>query len=87
VVPVETMAEIVADDEKLMEFGFNFLKQSLFNETFLEEQEGAFEKRRARLNERAQSIIAEMQKDRQKMEDDKYSPDPRPGDCGCGGNE
>lgn len=87
IVPVETMAEILADDEKLMEFGFNFLKQSLFNEKFLEEQEGAFEKRRARLNSRAQSIIAEMQKDRQKMEDDKYSPDPRPGDCGCGGND
>ncbi len=87
IVPVETMAEIIADDEKLMEFGFNFLKHSLFNEPFLEEQEGAFEKRRARLNARAQSIIAEMQKDREKRNDDMYDPEPRPGDCGCGGND
>ncbi|MDP3686218.1 MAG: YkgJ family cysteine cluster protein [Sulfurimicrobium sp.] len=87
VVPVETMAEILAEDEKLMEFAFNFLRQTLFKEEFLEQQEGAFEKRRARLNERAHTIIAEMQKDRQKLADDMYSPDPRPGDCGCGGNE
>ena len=83
-IPVEIMAEIVADDEKLLAFGCNFLKQSLFNEKFLDEQEGAFEKHRARLNERGQVIRDAIQKDRQKPEDDKYDPEPRPGDCGCG---
>lgn len=87
VVPVETMAEIMADDEKLMEFAFNFLKQSLFKEEFLEQQEGAFERHRARLNERGQAIRDEILKDREKLNDDMYNPEQRPGDCGCGGEE
>lgn len=86
-VPVETMAEILADDEKLMDFATNFLKQSLFNEPFLTEKEGAYEKRIARLAERAEKIRAEYNANRAQVEDDKYSPEPRPGDCGCGGNE
>ena len=83
-VPVETMAEVVADDDRLMEFGFDFLKQTLFNEKFLEEREGAYEKRRARLHERAVAVRAELEQDREKLEDLKYGADPRPGDCGCG---
>jgi hypothetical protein len=84
-VPVETMAEILADDEKLMEFGFSFLKQSLFSEPFLKEKEGAYEKRTARLKERAEQVRAEFEANRSQLEDDKY--ESTEGTCGCGGND
>ncbi|MDP2829023.1 MAG: YkgJ family cysteine cluster protein [Sulfuricellaceae bacterium] len=87
VIAVETMAELVADDEKLMAFGFDFLRHALFNEKNLEERDGAYDKHRARLNERAQKIRAGFEQDREKLEELKYSPDARPGDCECGGNE
>lgn len=72
-VPVETMAEIVADDEKLLDFAMNFLKQVLFNEKFLEERPGAQEKRMARLKEKAEQMRAEFEANRERLEDEKYS--------------
>ena len=72
-VPVETMAEIVADDEKLLDFAMNFLKQVLFNEKFLEERPGAQEKRMARLREKAEQMRAEFEANRERLEDEKYS--------------
>lgn len=72
-VPVDTMAEIVADDEKLLDFAMNFLKQVLFNEKFLEERPGAQEKRLARLREKAEQMRAEFEANRERLEDEKYS--------------
>jgi Fe-S-cluster containining protein len=72
-VPVETMAEIVADDDKLLEFAMNFLRQVLFNEKFLEERPGAQEKRIARLKEKAERMRAEFEANRERLEDEKYS--------------
>lgn len=72
-VPVETMAEIVADDEKLLDFAMNFLKQVLFNEKFLEERPGAQEKRMARMKEKAERMRAEFEANRERLEDEKYS--------------
>lgn len=72
-VPVDTMAEIVADDEKLLDFAMNFLKQVLFNEKFLEERPGAQEKRMARLKEKAEQMRAEFEANRERLEDEKYS--------------
>jgi uncharacterized protein len=71
-VPVDTMAEIVADDEKLMEFGIGFLKQVLFNEPFLQQREGAYEARLAKRKERMDQINAELQQAKLRAEDDKY---------------
>lgn len=87
-VPVETMAEIVADDEKLMEFGYNFLRHTLFNEKCLEEREGAHEARMERLKVKAEAARQEYLANREKIEDEKYcAPPGQPGDCGCGGND
>lgn len=72
-VPVETMAELVADDEKLLEFAMNFLKQVLFKEKFLEEKPGAKEKRLARLKQKAEQMRAEFEANRERLEDEKYS--------------
>lgn len=72
-VPVETMAEIVADDEKLLDFAMNFLKQVLFNEKFLDERPGAQEKRLARLKQKAEQMRAEFEANRERLEDEKYS--------------
>ncbi len=72
-VPVETMAEIIADDEKLLEFAMNFLKHVLFNEKFLEEKPGAYEKRLARLKEKAAKLRAEFEANRERLEDEKYT--------------
>lgn len=87
-VPVETMAEIVADDEKLMEFAFNFLRHVLFNEKSLEEKEGAYESRMERLKTKGEAMRQEYLANREKIEDEKYcAPPGQPGDCGCGGND
>ncbi len=72
-VPVDTMAEIVADDEKLLDFAMNFLKQVLFNEKFLTERPGAQEKRMARLKAKAAQMRAEFEANRERLEDEKYS--------------
>lgn len=72
-VPVETMATIVADDEKLLDFAMDFLKQVLFNETFLPEKPGVLEARAARLQAKAERMRAEYEADREKLEDEKYS--------------
>ncbi|MCX7673889.1 MAG: YkgJ family cysteine cluster protein [Thiobacillaceae bacterium] len=72
-VPVETMAEIVADDEKLLDFAMNFLKQVLFNEPFLTERPGAYERRVQRLKEKAERMRAEFEANRERLEDEKYS--------------
>lgn len=72
-VPVQTMAEILADDEKLLEFAMNFLRQVLFDEKFLELRPGAQEKRLARLKEKAEQMRAEFEANRERLEDEKYS--------------
>lgn len=72
-VPVETMAEIIADDEKLLEFAMNFLKHVLFNEKFLEQKPGVYEKRLARLKEKAEQLRAEFVANRERLEDEKYA--------------
>lgn len=71
-VPVATMAEIVADDEKLLDFAMNFLKQVLFNERFLQEKPGALEKRLARLKQKAEQMRAEFEANRERLENEKY---------------
>lgn len=84
--PVETLAELVADDEKLMEFGYAFLRQVLFNEDkVVPEREGAYEARRERLKAKAEAIRAELMTNREALEELKYAP--LPDDCGCGGND
>jgi Fe-S-cluster containining protein len=87
-IPVEQMAELVADDEKLMQFGFDFLRHVLFGEKCLTEREGAYEARMDRLKAKAEQIRAEFEANREKIEDEKYcAPPGQPGDCGCGGND
>ncbi|MEW6676673.1 MAG: YkgJ family cysteine cluster protein [Pseudomonadota bacterium] len=83
-IPLDVMATLLADDEALMEFGFNFLKHALFGERFLEEREGAYEERMARLKSRAEKIRAEYEADRERLEDEKYAEPGRPGDLSCG---
>lgn len=72
-VPVDTMAEIVADDEKLLDFAMGFLKQVLFNEHFLDEKAGAVEARAERLRTKSEQMRAEFEANRDKLEDEKYS--------------
>ena len=84
-ISVEEMAELVADDEKLLAFGDRFLRQVLFNERSIEEHEGVYEARRERLKAKAEAIRAEFIANRDKIEDEKYcAPPGQPGDCGCG---
>ena len=83
-IPLEVMATLLADDEALMEFGYNFLKHALFGERFLEEREGAYEERMKRLKSRAEAIRAEYEANREKLEDEKYADPGRPGDLSCG---
>ena len=72
-IPVEVMATLVADDEALLDFGFNFLRHTLFGEKFVEERPDAYEKRLARRRAMAeQEKEAEFQK-KMALEDDKYS--------------
>ncbi len=87
-IPVEQMAELVADDEKLLQFGTDFLRHVLFGEKCLTEREGAYEARKDRLKTKAEQIRAEFEANREKIEDEKYcAPPGQPGDCGCGGND
>ncbi len=83
-VPLEVMATLLADDEALMEFGYNFLKHALFGERFLEEREGAYDERMARLKAKAEKLREEFLANRERLEDEKYTDEPRAGDCGCG---
>ncbi len=83
-VPLEVMATLLADDEALMEFGYNFLKHALFGERFLEERAGAYEERMERLKSRAEKIRAEYEANRERLEDEKYADPGRPGDLSCG---
>lgn len=83
-VPLEVMATLLADDEALMEFGYNFLKHALFGERFLEEREGVYEERMERLKARAEAIRAEYLANRERLEDEKYAEPGRPGDLSCG---
>lgn len=82
-VPMEAMAVLLADDEALMDFGYNFLKHVLFNEKFLDERNGAYEARMERLKAKAEKVRDEYLANRDKLEDEKYSDTPRAGDCGC----
>ena len=84
-IPVEQMAELVADDEKLMQFGYDFLRHVLFGEKCLTEREGVYEARMERLKTKAEQLRAEFEANREKLEDEKYcAPAGQPGDCGCG---
>jgi uncharacterized protein len=82
-IPVEQMAELVADDEKLMEFGYAFLRHVLFNEKELNERDGAYEARLDRLKAKTESLRAEFEANRDALEELKYAPPGQPGDCGC----
>ncbi len=86
--PVDTLAELLADDEKLMDFGYAFLRQVLFGEDkIVLEREGVYEARRDRLKAKAEEIKAEYEANRDKLEEEKYcAPPGQPGDCGCGDN-
>ena len=87
-IPVEQMAELVADDEKLLEFGYTFLRQVLFNEKSIPEREGAYDARLERLKAKTEALRAEFLANREQLEDEKYcAPPGQPGDCGCGGND
>ncbi len=83
-IPMDVMAVLLADDEALLEFGYNFLKHALFGEKFLAEQPGAYEARMGRLKARAEKIRDEYLTNREQLEEDKYSEPGRPGDLGCG---
>jgi uncharacterized protein len=83
-IPLEVMATLLADDDALLEFGYNFLKHSLFNERFLEEREGVHEARMERLKTKAEQLRKEYEDNRDKLEEDKYSEPGRPGDLSCG---
>lgn len=84
-IPVETMAELIADDEKLMEFSFAFLRHVLFNERSLEEKDGAYESRMDRLKTKGEAMRQEYLDNREKIEDEKYSNPPGESGC-CTGN-
>jgi hypothetical protein len=87
-IPVEQMAELVADDEKLLQFGFDFLRHVLFGEKCLTEKAGVHEARRERLKAKAEQIRAEFEANRDRIEDEKYcAPPGQPGDCGCNSRE
>jgi Fe-S-cluster containining protein len=87
-IPVEEMAELVADDVKLLDFGDRFLRQVLFNEKSIEEKDGIYEARMERLKAKALAIKAEFEANRDQIEDEKYcAPPGQPGDCGCGDGE
>jgi Fe-S-cluster containining protein len=83
-IPLEVMATLLADDDALLEFGYNFLKHTLFNERFLEEREGVHEARTERLKAKAEQMRQEYQDNKDKLEEDKYSEPGRPGDLSCG---
>jgi Fe-S-cluster containining protein len=72
-VPVEVLTAIATDDEALLEFAYNFLKQALFSEPFLPERAGVRDERAERLAEKARQVRAEFETNRDKLEDDKYS--------------
>lgn len=84
--PVDILAELLADDEKLMEFGYAFLRQVLFGEDkIVLEKDGAYAERIERLKAQAEQIKAEFAANRDQIEDEKYcAPPGQPGDCGCG---
>jgi hypothetical protein len=87
-IPMDVMAVLLDDDEALMEFGYNFLKHSLFGEKFLAEQPGAYEARMERLKVKAEKMREEYLANREQLEEDKYSePGSRPGDLSCGGKD
>ncbi len=86
-IPLEVMASLLADDETLLEFGYNFLKHALFGEKFLVEQPGAYEARIERLKTKAEQMREEYLANRANLEEEKYSDTPRAGDCGCGDKE
>jgi len=87
-IPVEEMAEMIADDEKLLAFGDRFLRQVLFNEQSIAEREGAYEARSERLKAKAEQIRAEFEANRDQIENEKYcAPPGQPGDCGCNSSE
>jgi uncharacterized protein len=84
--PVDILAELLADDEKLMDFGYAFLRQVLFGEDkIVLEKDGAYAERIERLKAQAEQIKAEFAANRDQIEDEKYcAPPGQPGDCGCG---
>jgi len=86
-IPLDVMATLLADDEALMEFGYNFLKHTLFGEKFLEQQPGAYKERMERLKAKAEKVREEYQANRDQLEDDKYGEPGRPGDLSCGSKD
>lgn len=72
-VPVEVLTALATDDEALLEFGYNFLKQVLFNEPFLPERAGVRDERAERLAEKARQLRAEFEANRDRLEEEKYT--------------
>jgi uncharacterized protein len=64
--------EILADDEKLMQFAFRFLKQVLFGEFTIPVRTDAAERRREQLKQKVQRVEEEAMRQRMADEDVKY---------------
>jgi hypothetical protein len=75
IVPPETLATVLADDEALLDFGLNFLRHVLFNEKFLDEHPDALEKRLARKRAMAAQDKEAAFQQKMDLEDDKYCGD------------
>ena len=68
----ELRQEILTDDEKLMRFGFRFLKQVLFGEFSIPVRKRAAEQRREQLKEKVKRMEDEAMRQRMADEDIKY---------------
>jgi Fe-S-cluster containining protein len=71
--PPAERAEILADDVKLMLFGFRFLRQVLFGEMTIPVREAAAEARRARLRERQARLERDAAERRARDEDGDFA--------------
>jgi hypothetical protein len=77
-VPAELMAKIRNDETELMKFGFAFLKQVFFGETFIEEKAGAYERRM----ERRRQIEEEQRRQMREAGGETAGPSSDPYDTG-----
>ncbi len=71
----EEFEELVDDEDKRLAFAFQFLKQVLFGEITIAVNEDARKERLAEAKERQKQREAEMLKQRQAIEDNKYQDD------------
>ena len=64
--------EILADDDKLLQFGLRFLKQALFGEITIAVRKDAADRRREQLKQKVQRIEEEAMRGRMADEDLRY---------------